>query len=212
MLVLVIFAITCSFGSCTIFARNCPFLPKLRPFSRITCHGSVMTWFAPSNITLVGDPGPTGGFSFVSHTIHSFELTYLAPSSTALPLYTTTTQCLRKVTPHPASVRCTTDASDCDDANPGMMCPVFLFIGSCWRLSLHTCVDLSIVPSGMVTVIGLSAGVTLLDVALTTRKWLVAPESSTAHLLIFSLLASKILRIFWGVYELMVLECLPGTC
>lgn len=171
--------------------------PKLLPLLSISCHGSVMTWFTLSNITLVGDTGLAGSFSFVSCTIHSFELIYIAPSSTTLPLYVTVKQCLLIFTQHPASVRCTTDISHRDD-DPVMTCSILAFTGSCGRLSLRTCVDLSLVVSGLVTVTGLSIWVTLLAVAPTMRKWRVAPESSTSHSLMFSLLTSKILRKFWG--------------
>ena len=68
-----------------------------------------MTWFALSITTLVRDTGPIDGFSFVRHTIHSLELTYLAPSRTTMPLYVKVAQCLRKFTRHPVYVSCTTD-------------------------------------------------------------------------------------------------------
>ena len=43
-------------------------------------------------------------------------------------------------------------------------------------------------PSGSETLIGCSAGCLLMTGALMTKKWLVAPESNTAHSCIFSLL------------------------
>ena len=121
-----------------------------------------------------------------SHLLLSISF---APSSTTLPLYVTTTQCLRKYTPHPASVSCTTDTSD-RDANPGMTWPIPAVIGSCGRSGSRTCVDFSVEPSGIVTVTGFFVGVTFVAVASMTRKWLVAPESSTAQSLLFSFLTS----------------------
>ena len=112
-----------------------------------------------------------------------------APSSTNLPLYVTVTQCLRKYTPHPASVSCTTDISD-HDAHHGMMWPILAAIVSYGRSSLRTCVDLSIEPSSMVRVTGFSTGGIYVPVASMTRKWLVAPESSTAQSLLVSFLTS----------------------
>ena len=146
-----------------------------------------MIWFALSNNICVGDTGPAGDFSFVSRTIQSLLWVSLAPSSTILPLYGTVTQCLRKFTPHPASVSYTTDISDLD-ANPGITLPSLAAIGSCGRSSLRTCVDLSVVPSDMTTVIGLFAGVPLQAVVSMTRKWCVAPEFSTSQSSMFSFL------------------------
>ena len=122
-----------------------------------------MTWFALSNNIFDGDAGSAAGISFVSRTIQSLLLMSFAPSSTTLPLYVTVTQCLRKYTPHPASVSCTTDISD-RDANPGMTWPILTTMGSCGRLSSRTCVDFSVEPSGIVTVTGFVAGVTFLAV------------------------------------------------
>ena len=108
----------------------------------------------------------------------------LAPSSTILSLYCTVTRCLRNSTAHPASTNWTTDISD-RDTNHGRTRPILAFIGNCGRLGARTCVDWSVVLSGTVTVIGLSVWVTLLTGAYTNRKWLIAPESSTSHSLMF---------------------------
>ena len=108
------------------------------------------------------------GVSFVSRTIHILLSTSLAPSITTLPLYVTVTQCLRKFTPHPASVSCATDTSD-RDANHGMTWPILAAMGSCGRSSSRTCVHFSVEPSGIVTVTGFVAGVTFVAVASMTR-------------------------------------------
>ena len=59
--------------------------------------------------------------------------------------------------------------SECE-ANPALTCLIIAVIGSVGRSSLCTCIDLSVVPSGIVPVVGLSAGVTLLAITSTTRK------------------------------------------
>ena len=100
-------------------------------------------------------------------------------------------------TPHPAYVSCTNDISD-RDANSGMTWPSLAAMGSCGRVSSCTCVDLSIVPSGMMMVTVVSAEVTVQAAASMTRKWLIAPESSTAQSLLFSFLMSQILRRLGG--------------
>ena len=61
-----------------------------------------------------------------------------------------------------------------------MTWPILAAMGSCGRSSSRTWVDFSVEPSGIVTVTGFVAGVTFVAVASTTRKWLVAPESSTS--------------------------------
>ena len=80
------------------------------------------------------------------------------------------------------------------DANPGMTWPSLAAIGSYGRSNVRTYFDLSVSPSDMVTVSGLSAGVTLLAIASMIRKWLVVPESRTSQSLLFCFLTSYILR------------------
>ena len=138
-------------------------------FLRILCHGSDVTRFALLNIRLIGDDGIPIGFSFDRCIIHSFVLRSLYPSSTILPLYRTMTRCLGNSTPHSASISWITDINDCN-VNPGMMGPMLAFIVSFERSSLCMCVDFSVVPSEMVTAIGLSTGVILLAAALTNRQ------------------------------------------
>ena len=151
-------------------SKKLSILTKITPIFTHIFHWSVVTWFAPSNNIFVRDTGPDVGFSFISRAIRSLLVMSLASSIISLPLYVTVTQCLRKFTPYPASVSCTTDISD-HNANHGMTLPSLAAIGRCGRLSLPTCDDLSVVPSGMVTVVGLSAGVTLVvAAALMTRK------------------------------------------
>ena len=74
---------------------------------------------------------------------------------------------------------CTTNISDCD-ANPGMTWPILAAIGSCGWSSLRTYVDLSVDPSGMMTVTRLYVGVTFVAIVSIKKQWLVALESSTS--------------------------------
>ena len=78
-----------------------------------------------------------------------------------------------------------------------MTWPILAPMGSCGRSSSRTCVDFSVVPSGIVTVTGFVAGVIFVAVASTTRKWLEAPESSSPFL---AVLLSDVINLekAWG--------------
>ena len=101
------------------------------------------------------------------------------------PLKNTLTLVLLKVTSHPALHSVTTDISECE-ANPGMMWPRRASIGRPGTLTVHLCVDLTLFPSGRLTVIPSSMISLSVTGAAVVRKLLVAPESRIAHLWMFS--------------------------
>ena len=79
----------------------------------------------------------------------------------------------------------TTDTSECDDI-PWMTCPDLAALGNSGRSSYRLYAKVSLVPSGIVTVIGFVATDVPVSDASMTKKWRVAPESNIAQSLIFS--------------------------
>ena len=83
-----------------------------------------------------------------------------------------------KRTSQPLSHSLTTESSDWSD-NAGITWPVVACCGSEGQSMVHLCVDLRIVPSGMVTLILLFVGRTSFTDALAEMKWSVVPLSSS---------------------------------
>ena len=100
---------------------------------------------------------------------------------------------------HPALHNVTTDTSECDDI-PGMTCPVLAPLGNSGRSSSRLCVEVSLVPSGIVTVMGFVATDIPVADASVTKKWLVAPESNIAQ----SLISSRLKLI---VFKMLLAAC-----
>ena len=91
-----------------------------------------------------------------SGTIHKPVLVHFFPLKTMRPRYDTMHSIFVNVTSHPALHRRTTDTRECRDS-PGSTCPSRPFSGTCGSRSLHTCVELTWVPFGIVTSTGLVA-------------------------------------------------------
>ena len=102
-----------------------------------------------------------------------------------LPRYFTVTPILVKVISHPASHRVTTESKEWD-ARPGTMYPVRARCGRNGRLSRHLWVDLTLLPSGSVTLICRWSPSIIVAFASVIRKLLVAPESKIAQCFMFS--------------------------
>ena len=92
-------------------------------------------------------------------TIQSPVLVHFLPSITNLPLCVTVTPIMSNITRHPALHSVTTDTSEYADI-PGKICPVRAALGRFGRSNSLVWVDVSLVPSGMVTVIGSFVGLT----------------------------------------------------
>ena len=92
---------------------------------------------------------------------------------------------LVKCTVHPALHRVTTDRSECD-ARPGTMWVVRALGGREGMLRVHVCVECTRAPFGRRAMMGVVVGRILVAGVSVVRKWLVAPESRMAHLLMMS--------------------------
>ena len=84
------------------------------------------------------------------------------------------------VTRHPVLQNLRVEISD-ECAIPGMMCASVMLFDNQGIARLHVCVECNLVPSGSVTVIGFVALRLFTTGAPSMMKWLVAPESDTAH-------------------------------
>ncbi len=89
---------------------------------------------------------------------------------------------LVKVTVHPVLQMMTTESRECD-ASPGMMWAAWALAGSSGRSRVQVCVDCTLSPLGRQAMRGTVAGMILEVGALVVRKWLIAPESRMAQLL-----------------------------
>ncbi len=64
--------------------------------------------------------------------------------------------------------------------SPGIMCASVMLDGSHGMLRLQVCIEVRMLPSGMVTCSSVTAGFTLMAVAFVVRKWVVAEVSLMA--------------------------------
>ena len=141
----------------------------------------------------VGDwVGSSVGFNLI---IHSPVLVHFLPFMIIFPLCFTVTSILVKVISQPASHSVTTESREWD-ARPGMMYPVRAFSGKPGRLSRHLWVDLTLFPSGSVTVIRCWSPSIIVASASVIKKLLVAPESKIAQCFMFSFVRVIVLRRF----------------
>ena len=85
-----------------------------------------------------------------------------------------------KINLHPASQHFPVEINDAC-ANPGTMCASVTWFVIHGMSKLHVCVDVMLLPFGMVTPIGLSATCKFVTGAPSTRKLPVAPESEMAY-------------------------------
>ena len=122
------------------------------------------------------------GFSL---TIHSPVLVHFLPLMMTLPLCFTVTSIFVKVISHPASHSVTTESNEWD-ARPGTMYPIRAFCGKKGRLSWHLWVDLTLFPSGSVTLICCWSPSIIVASAAVIKKLLVAPESKIAQCFMLS--------------------------
>ena len=126
------------------------------------------------------------GFSLgFSLTIHSPVLMHFLPLMMTFPLCFTMTSIFVKVISHPASHSVTTESKEWD-ARPGTMNPICGFCGKNGRLSRHFWVDLTLFPSGRVTLICCWSPSIIFASASVIKKLLVAPESKIAQCFMFS--------------------------
>ncbi len=93
---------------------------------------------------------------------------------------------------------------------PGIMCASVTSSGSHGMLRLQVCVEVSLLPSGMVTVRGATAGLMFIAGASVVKKWAVAPVSLMA-LYVFSCRPGRggvcvVLRALWIVAIRLVLD------
>ena len=131
----------------------------------------------------------------VNGTIHSPLRRHFRPVSTVLPRYFTVTPILVNSTSHPALHSTGTDTSECV-LRPGMTCPILACFGSRGMSRRPTWVELTLFPSGNVTVSGPCASIRSLRGVSVTRKFPVAPESNTAHFLMSLTLKSIVTNDF----------------
>ena len=89
---------------------------------------------------------------------------------------------LVKCTVHPALHRVTADRSKCE-ARPGIMWAARALGGREGMSRVHVCVECTRAPFGRRAMMGVVVGRILVAGASVVRKWLVAPESRMAHLL-----------------------------
>ena len=92
-------------------------------------------------------------------------------------LYSTKQQLCLNSTVHPASHSCTME-SNVLFLRSGKICPILAACGRHGQSSLHSCVVLSAVPSGIITVSGFFVGLLSCTLAFIAIKCAVAPESS----------------------------------
>ena len=98
-----------------------------------------------------------------------------------------------KVTVHPALQMVTTESRECN-ASPGMMWAAQAPAGSSGRSRVQVCVDCTLSPLGRQAMRGTVAGMILKAGASVVRKWLVAPESRMAQLLMVVASVNIVLR------------------
>ena len=103
------------------------------------------------------------------------------------PLYFTTAPPFVNVISHPALHSVTTEMRECA-ARPGIMYPLRAAAGSCGMSRRHLFSDLTLFPSGSVTLIWSPSWSIVVACAFVIKKLLVAPESRIAHWRILSLL------------------------
>ena len=89
---------------------------------------------------------------------------------------------LVKCTVHPALHRVTMNRSECK-ARPGIMWAVQVLGGREGMLRVRVCVECTHAPFRRWVMMGVVVGRILVAGASVVRKWLVAPESRMAHLL-----------------------------
>jgi hypothetical protein len=92
---------------------------------------------------------------------------------------------LVKCTVHPALHRVTTDRNECE-ARPGIMWEARALGGREGMLRVHVCVECTRAPFGRRATMGVVVGRILVAGVSVVRKWLVAPESRMAHLIMVS--------------------------
>ena len=119
---------------------------------------------------------------------------HFRPVSTTLPRYFTVTLIFVNMISHPALHSTTIDTSEYL-LSPGMTCPTLPFRGSRGMLIRPVCVDCTLLPSGIDMVSGRVVSCFSVRGASVTRKFPVAPESSTAQFLIFLLLRPIVANI-----------------
>ena len=87
----------------------------------------------------------------------------------------------------------TTDSRECE-VRPGMMWEILAAAGSSGRSRVQECVDCTLSPFGRRATRGTVALQMFVAGASVVRKWLVAPESRIAHLLMVSASVEIVLR------------------
>ena len=135
-----------------------------------------------------------GGDVSISGTIHSPVRVHFFPFSTTLPRYFTVTPILVNMTSHPALHSTTTDTSEYL-LKPGMTWPTLPHLGTRGMFISPVCVECILFPSGSDTVSGCIVSCFSVMGAFVTKKFPVAPESSTAQLLVFLLLRPIVARM-----------------
>ncbi len=116
--------------------------------------------------------------SFVIGRVHRSVLGSLYPLKITLPLYTTSHFSLSKTTLHPTLHRGQIQMSEAV-LRSGMMCPVSV-TGNPGIFMSHTCVDLTFLPSGRLTVSGFVPNCLFATPTPSITKMEVAPVSATA--------------------------------
>ena len=150
-----------------------------------------------------------GTSSIVRGTIHSPVRVHFLPVSTVVPLYFTVTSIIVILTSHPALHSVTMEIRECE-LSPGMTCATLAARGSLGRSNIPTCVDCILLPSGSVTWIGSSSGFLCARGASETKKFPVAPESSTAHFLMSFTLKSIVAKRLLAACPYNVLDVYVG--
>jgi hypothetical protein len=100
---------------------------------------------------------------------------------------------LVKVTVQPALHIVTMDSRECE-VRPGMMWAILAAAGSSGRSRVQVCIDYTLSPFGRRATRGTVALQMFVAGASVVRKWLVAPESRIAHLLMVLASVEIVLR------------------
>ena len=153
-------------------------------------------------VSYVAPSSTFGGDVSISGTIHSPVRVHFFPVSTILPRYLTVTPILVNMTSHPALHSTMTDTSEYL-LRPGMTWPTLPLLGIRGMFISPMCVECTLFPSGSVTVSGRVVSCFSVMGASVTKKFPVAPESSTAQLLVFLLLRPIVARMLlasWVLY------------
>ena len=138
--------------------------------------------------------GPTGADCSASGTsgiIHKPVCVHFLHFIVGLPLICISQDMSLITTLHPALQSFTTDTNECD-ANPGTMWASLALGGSCGSAIFAVWLDWMVVPLGSLICSGFSAGLLSVTGAAERRKWLDAPESRMAHLILSCVLVDTV--------------------